>query len=83
MTTKKPKFPPRVRFNWGYHDGASDQAAWIVANWAHGRFDRDGRAAMRKHDRFWAEGFEAGEQARREGTYSGDSSLAWKAHVST
>ena len=75
----KTTFPARVRFNWGFHDGASEQASFILANWARNRFDRDSRAAMKAHDSAWAEGFDAGLSARKGGQDTSDSTAAWRA----
>ena len=71
-------FPPRVRFNWGYHDGASSTARAIVVNWSRGRWDYDGRGAMAKYDSYYAAGFELGERDKREGSYCADSTAAWR-----
>lgn len=81
MDYKTQLFSDRVRFNWGYHDGASPQAGFILANWAR-NFPADNRAAMRAYDKAWADGFEAGELDLREGCYRGDSTQAWEARQS-
>jgi hypothetical protein len=63
---------PRVRFNWGYHDGASDAQ--------HKRPIREPNikgwpAAL---NRAYRQGYEAGVRDVREARYSGNSDAAWR-----
>lgn len=64
------KFEPRERFNWGYHDGASDAQRRKIAPWA----------GRRHYDRSYEAGYYAGQQASEDGEYNGWSETAWKAH---
>lgn len=64
----------RVRFNWGYHDGASDVE--------HDRVTRK-RSMMASHfDKIYAQGWEYGVEDAREGVYTGNSDEAWKSRAS-
>lgn len=60
------KFEPRIRFNWGYHDGAND----VIKG-------RRVRSMTGHFDRFYAQGYEAGVDDARAGDYCDDSSVAW------
>lgn len=61
----------RIRFNWGYHDGASD-----VRNVYKTTEERQQFAASH-FDRAYAEGHAAGDAAQTAGTYTNDSMVAW------
>jgi ribosome modulation factor len=63
---ERAKFPPRIRFNWGYHDGAN--AA------------KQKRPYKYKHfDKVWLAGWQAGYEDERAGNYRESSDAAWSA----
>lgn len=84
--TKRPaaKFENRVRFNWGYHQGAlAVQQAWgPEQNYGFGPAV-DGRsveAIMRSHpDNVYARGFQQGLIDAQDGCYEGNSERSWAA----
>lgn len=57
-------FDPRVRFNWGYHEGARDRDAQRMERT---QFD----------DGFYGKGYGYGYEDVYQGRYEGDSSNAW------
>lgn len=62
---------PRIRFNWGFHDGAANHA---------GRSYTDAAEFARKHfDREYARGYLAGFEAAQRGESTESSEPAWKA----
>jgi hypothetical protein len=63
---------PRVRFNWGYHDGASDYARKRPRKWLHGH----------PHDKVYGQGYDYGYEDAMEGTYSESSDAAWASRAS-
>ena len=73
--TTLPKFENRVRFNWGYHDGASaytNPRASLVRNGFGTRMDTH-------PDRPYSKGYEAGYRDKQAGVYQEDSTAAWSA----
>lgn len=58
---------PRIRFNWGFHDGAGDHAKGT------------GRSMADHFDRVYAAGYVAGFQARADGLSCTSSQDAWEA----
>lgn len=59
---------PRIRFNWGYHDGAFEQVEFSKT--------RD----MSTHFDWWyAQGYERGIADAKAGTYANNSCAAWTA----
>ena len=61
---------PRVRFNWGYHDGA------LEASW--GKV----RSMSRHFDKIYAQGYEFGVEDFHEGKDTSNSNDAWKSRTS-
>ena len=61
----------RVRFNWGYQDGAGD----ILAK-------RSPRSVAGHFDAVYAQGYEYGIEDARNDAFTGDSTLAWKSRAS-
>lgn len=69
----KPFNPePRVRFNYGFHDGAADQARGFVAFWNRG-------PVARHFDQVYVEGYYAGQDAVKAGRSTESSQSAWEA----
>jgi hypothetical protein len=66
----------RIRFNWGYHDGASD------CHDNRNRIDRLNQYNIteRHFDPAYAEGYRQGWQDEKDGCYRGTSELAWNAN---
>lgn len=67
-TSKIKNTEPRIRFNWGYHDGAMEaqKRGW----------DR----SLKPHfDQIYIEGYQAGRSDFLNGIYAGDSTEAWRA----
>jgi hypothetical protein len=58
---------PRIRFNWGYHDGADEFARGCR------RDVRVGGGIVKAY----VDGYAAGVADARGGTYAGDSETAW------
>jgi hypothetical protein len=67
-------FTPRIRFNWGFHDGAADQRRGFVALWNRG-------AVVHHHDGTYLAGYRAGQDAVKAGLSTESSDAAWAAHV--
>jgi hypothetical protein len=63
---EKPRFEPRVRFNWGYHDGALAAKEGIRPQWKSPHFDPHYEA-----------GYNEGTNDHKLGEYHEDSSEAW------
>ena len=64
----------RIRFNWGYHDGASDQ----FNGRGHRMEERLGAEWTEKHhDPVYVDGYLNGKVDARTGRYFDDSSSAW------
>ena len=64
----KKNTEPRIRFNWGYHDGARDEQKNQLPMWeGKGHFDK-----------IYVEGYKAGRTDVQREEYQGDSSQAWK-----
>jgi len=61
------KFADRIRFNWGYHDAASDVAYGSKPMWA-GKVHPDA---------VYAAGYAAGKKAAEAGESTWDSTKAW------
>jgi len=59
----------RIRFNWGYHDGALDIRTGFVR-----RDDLD-----KHYDTVYVVGYRAGAEDMRNATYFEDSTKAWEA----
>ena len=55
---------PRIRFNWGYHDGAL--AYDLRQGYRYTHFDRQ-----------YLAGWQAGYEGRKQGAYTTDSTQAW------
>jgi len=77
--TQKHMFNDRIRFNWGYHDAASDVA--------HGRPRCTGlfgqqspNYVSRQYDAAYYEGYVRGLADARHGAYEGNSEAAWLAY---
>jgi hypothetical protein len=66
------RFEPRIRFNWGFHDGAADQRSGFVALWNRG-------AVAHHFDRTYVEGYYAGRDAVKAGLPTESSQPAWEA----
>jgi hypothetical protein len=65
---------PRIRFNWGFHDGAHARRDNLKA-WG------DVEAFSRRHfDRVYGAAYLAGYEAQRAGTYTGNSDAAWQSY---
>ena len=75
-----PQFPPRHRFNWGYHDAAHDhqrgRMRLIVDRIPDGTNPM--RYVLRSYDRDYTRGYEEGETDARDGVYAENSELAWR-----
>lgn len=56
---------PRIRFNWGYHDGAQT----VLRHW---------RRHNSHFDKIYFQGYQAGLRDAQSGTYVEDSTQAWK-----
>jgi hypothetical protein len=65
---------PRIRFNGGFHDGAS---AFLNALRSWGDADR---FCARHFDRVYAAGYRAGFDSARAGDYRENSEPAWQAY---
>ena len=67
-----PRFSPRIRFNGGYHDGASDAQRGV--------FKPGGLLTPNKphFDKLYEQGYRAGHMDAKEGKYTEDSTAAWK-----
>jgi len=67
------KSSDRVRFNWGYHDGA------IACRGLRATIDRNGFGViMAKHnDKVYAHGYKSGFSAQQSGVYAENSDAAW------
>ncbi len=76
-TKHEPKFSDRIRFNWGYHDGAADEKDGIRPPWTLVQT----REQKRAQDAAYMDGYEAGEAAQVAGIYAGDSTKAWDERV--
>ena len=63
---------PRVRFNWGYHDGASDFLNRRRRKWLNGH----------PHDKTYGQGYDYGYEDALRGEYSESSEAAWKSRTS-
>ena len=57
---------PRLRFNWGYHDGANDAQK-----------QRARREVSKHPDQVYAVGYHRGFQEASDGVYTNDSSESW------
>lgn len=66
----------RVRFNWGYHDGAHE---WTQHRGSAAiRLERWGTGWQSKHhDPVYVAGYNCGQHDAKVGCYFGDSRLAW------
>jgi hypothetical protein len=75
-TAQNSGFDDRVRFNWGYHDAASDakrgQARKTVLNGG-----QDVRTVSREFDEAYYDGYLAGLRHWNDWEYNGDSTAAW------
>ncbi len=73
------KFGDRVRFNWGYHDGA-----WDTKNGRPRCDTLQGPQSLtqvsREYDAAYYNGYIAGKDHMRDGLYAGNSENAWRAH---
>ena len=69
MSTKTKMFPPRVRFNWGFHDAQHDATE-----------GRPARDMTRHFDRFYVAGYTEGTAEYKQTKARNESSEpAWKA----
>lgn len=67
MSTKSTTLDaPRIRFNWGFHDGAAESRRNRIRN------------VSRHFDRIYAEGYQAGVSAAQRGDNTDSSAPAWK-----
>ena len=73
-TNTATEFSDRIRFNWGYHDGADDVKNSRRPLWE----TRITREQKRLQDPAWMDGYEMGEAAQIAGTYNGNSDEAWE-----
>jgi hypothetical protein len=64
--TKSTLDQPRIRFNWGFHDGAEHRRNRV-------------RNVSGHFDRIYAEGYRAGVSAAASGENTESSASAWKA----
>ena len=71
---------PRIRFNWGYHDGAGDVANRREIK-VYGRTSRMTGKPW-KPDKIYLQGYEYGVEDARNGVYTGNSDAAWKSRTS-
>ena len=75
-----PAFPPRVRFNWGYHDGAHDlqtgRCRTEVSKVPDGA--NPTRYLVVGYDPDYTKGYREGIQDARDGIYAGNSEAAWQ-----
>ena len=62
---------PRLRFNWGYHDGAGDV-----------QHRRRVRSMTDHYGKIYAQGYEFGTEDAKNDAYTGDSEAAWKSRTS-
>lgn len=67
---------PRIRFNWGYHDGAHDQQRGAPRVYIPGK-PQDLTHVSPTFDKYYFEGYQAGAQDARRGQYIENSSVAW------
>jgi hypothetical protein len=71
---------PRVRFNFGYHDGAANKRANRQAMWLK---CYQGNGSMGSHyDKIYVEGYWQGHEAQAAGQYMESSQAAWSARSS-
>lgn len=70
------KVEPRIRFNWGYHDGANDVKNSLINDVRNQRI----RDVSRHHDPIYAQGYDYGVDDARDEVYE-DSTAAWKSRV--
>lgn len=81
----QPKFSPRVRFNWGYHDAAlAVEQGWAVPakNFGFGpaiKVETPADVLARHQSKDYARGWTAGYEAAMSGQYANDSTAAWDA----
>jgi hypothetical protein len=74
---------PRIRYNWGYHDGANDHARGnarqVVANGPANEHAVSYASGLggKECGWFYAAGYQAGIEAVRNGTYNGTSDAGW------
>ena len=67
-TSKTKNTEPRIRFNWGYHDGAHEAQNRM--------WDR----SLKSHfDKIYIQGYQAGRSDFLNGIYNQDSTEAWRA----
>ena len=69
---KRATFPDRQRFNWGFHDGASDAKTGRCAVWNRG-------PVAAHHDPIYVIGYWAGQDTVKAGESTSDSEPAWLA----
>jgi hypothetical protein len=69
-TSHFSKFSPRIRFNWGYHDGANEAKRERIRNVA-GHYDK-----------VYAQGYRYGVEDQTAGVYQGNSDKAWTERAS-
>jgi hypothetical protein len=63
----RSSFPPRQRFNWGYHAGAMDERDHRTPAWTRARH----------YDVSYEAGYWEGKEDQQQGAYREDSSQAW------
>ena len=69
-------FENRVRFNWGYHDAATDARLKMVRDVV--EFGpQTPRIVSEEHDLAYARGYRAGLKDAFAGKYAGNSDAAW------
>ncbi len=77
-SAKKPAFEDRVRFNWGFHDGACDAAGPLGHREMHLKGEQNPKRVSREFDAAYYEGYLAGVLASKNGEYKGESTGAWE-----
>lgn len=70
------KFDDRVRFNWGYHDGARDGQKQRPRTLIEAGPHSIGQVS-RGYDAAYYEGYRRGLRDAASGNYAGDSTSAW------
>jgi len=69
---------PRIKFNWGYHDGATEHERGRGRLVTNDTKMTPGKTISRKAQPFYAQGYEAGRDASIRGEYYNNSEDAWQ-----
>ena len=69
----KGTYEPRIRFNWGYHDGASD----LKNGWTRLDGATVSNIEYKHFDKSYSRGYVEGYYDFKEGIYNENSTAAW------